>query len=104
MIDNYEFDTFTINYFEIDWLLLEDKLVCKDAHVVNLFKAKPADLYINWASGMQIQFHVADLKQSFTGTMEEWVKEYLKHFVKQAKRRADNMITKFVKPFEKYII
>ncbi len=103
MIDNQEFDTFTINYFEIDWLLEDDKLVCKDAHIANLFKAKPDDLYINWASGMQIQFHVFDLEQSFSGTMEEWAKEYLIHFVTQAKRRADSMIIKFVKPFEKYI-
>ncbi len=103
MIDNKEFNTFTINYFEIDWLLEDDKLVCKDAHIANLFKATPNDLYINWASGMQIQFHVSDLEQSFSGTMEEWAKEYLKHFVTQAKKRADSMITKFVKPFEKYI-
>lgn len=103
MIDNEEFDTFTINYFEIDWLLEDDKLVCKDAHIANLFKAKPDGLYINWASGMQIQFHVYDLEQSFLGTMEEWAKEYLTHFVTQAKRRADSMIIKFVKPFEKYI-
>ena len=103
MIDNKEFNTFTINYFEIDWLLEDDKLVCKDAHIANLFKATANDLYINWASGMQIQFHVSDLEQSFSGTMEEWAKEYLKHFVTQAKKRADSMITKFVKPFEKYI-
>ena len=103
MIDNEEFDTFTINYIEIDWLLEDDKLVCKDAHIANLFKAKPDDLYINWASGMQIQFHVSDLEQSFLGTMEEWAKEYLTHFVTQAKKRADSMIIKFVKPFEKYI-
>jgi len=103
MIDNEEFDTFTINYIEIDWLLEDDKLVCKDAHIANLFKAKPDDLYINWASGMQIQFHVSDLEQSFLGTMEEWAKEYLTHFVTQAIKRADSMIIKFVMPFEKYI-
>jgi len=68
-----------------------------------LFKAPPEQLYINWAAAMQIQFHVCDLEQTFSGTMEEWTKSYLKHFVKQAKRRADDMIEKFVKPFEKYI-
>ena len=103
MIDNMEFDTFTINYFEIDWLLEDGKLVCKNAHISNLFKAKPDNLYINWASGMQIQFHVSDLEQDFTGTMQEWAEEYLKHFVTQARRRADSMILKFVKPFEKYL-
>ena len=103
MIDNNEFNSFTINYFEIDWLLEDDRLVCKDAHFANLFKSNPSNLYINWASGMQIQFYVCDLEQDFNSTMEEWAKAYLSHFVKQAKRRADLMITKFVTPFERYI-
>ena len=103
MLDNKEFDNFTINYFEIDWLLENDKLICKDAHFGCLFNANPTDLYINWAAAMQIQFHVCDLDQTFKGTREEWAREYLKHFVTQAKRRADDMIKKFVKPFEKYI-
>jgi len=103
MIDNEEFDNFSINYFEIDWLLEDDLLVCKDTHYVNLFKTDPADLYINWAAAMQIQFHVSDLDQTYTGTRQDWTKAYLKHFVSQAKKRANDMITKFVKPFEKYI-
>jgi type II restriction enzyme len=60
-------------------------------------------LYINWAAAMQIQFHVSDLDQSFSGTMQKWAREYLKHFVTQAKKRANDMINKFVKPFEKYL-
>jgi hypothetical protein len=103
MLDNKEFDNFTINYFEIDWELNNDRLVCKDAHFVSLYKSNPMSLYINWAAAMQIQFHVCDLEQTFEGNMEEWAKRYLKHFVTQAKKRANDMITKFVKPFEKYI-
>jgi type II restriction enzyme len=56
-----------------------------------------------WVAAMQIQFHVCDLKQIFRGTRQEWTKEYLKHFVLQATKRSSDMITKFVKPFEKYI-
>jgi type II restriction enzyme len=103
MIDNDEFDNFTINYFEIDWKLEGDNLICKDAHFVCLFNANPEDLYINWAATMQIQFHVRDLEQTFAGAKEEWIKAYLKHFVSQAKKRANDMIMRFVKPFEKYI-
>ncbi|HRN94765.1 MAG TPA: HincII family type II restriction endonuclease [Chitinophagales bacterium] len=103
MLDNKEFDNFTINYFEIDWMLNNDKLICNEIHFACLFKAQPNDLYINWAAAMQIQFHVSDLDQSFNGTMKSWAKLYLKHFVIQAKKRADDMIKKFVKPFEKYI-
>jgi type II restriction enzyme len=104
IIDNEEFDTFTIQYFGIDWELEKDKLVCKNAHSVNLFKAVPETLYINWAAAMQIQFNVDNLDQSFSGNMEQWAREYLKHFVAQAKQRAIDMIDRFVKPFEKYII
>lgn len=35
---------------------------------------------------MQVQFHVCDLDQNFNGNMKLWVKEYLKHFVTQAKK------------------
>lgn len=103
IIDNEEFDNFTIQYFGIDWELENDNLVCKNAHAVNLFKAKPDTLYINWAAAMQIQFNVDDLDQTFRGNMEKWAREYLKHFVSQAKQRAEDMIVRFVKPFEKYI-
>ena len=44
MLDNKEFDNLSINYFEVDWLLEEDKLVCKDAHFVSLFKSIPTKL------------------------------------------------------------
>ncbi len=103
MIDNNEFANFTINYFEVDWILESDKLICKNAHYANLFKCNPSNLYINWAAAMQLQFHVCDLDQDFEGNLENWVKKYLHHFVKQAIQRADYMITKFVQPFEKYI-
>ena len=103
MIDNDEFDKFSINYFEIDWLLKEDRLVCENAHYTNLFQSNPETLYINWAAAMQLQFHVCDLDQSFIGNKKRWAKAFLKHFVEQAKKRADYMIIKFVKPFEKYI-
>lgn len=103
MIDNKEFNNFTINYFEIDWELDNSKLICKDAHFANLFKSNPEMLYINWAAAMQIQFHVCDLDQDFKGNMEKWARTYIKHFVTQAKKRSVDMIEKFVKPFEKYI-
>ncbi|AFM03722.1 Restriction endonuclease HincII [Bernardetia litoralis DSM 6794] len=103
MLDNKEYDSFSICYFGIDWKLEGNFLVCIDAHSVNLFKSNPQDLYINWAAAMQIQFQVDNLEQNFEGNQEEWARQYLKHFITQAKRRAENMIEKFVKPFEKYV-
>ncbi len=103
ILDNREFQTFTIQYFGIDWKLHQNELVCLNAYYANLFKSNPETLYINWAAAMQIQFHLENLNQSFKGNLEVWAKEYLKHFIKQAKRRAKSMIVKFVNPFEKYV-
>lgn len=103
MLDNKEFDKMSINYIEIDWLLDGNHLVCKDAHWGQLFKEKPENLYINWAAAMQIQFHVSDLEQDYKKNLENWAKDYLRHFVGQARNRAKTMISKFVEPFEKYL-
>lgn len=104
MLDNEEFDKLSINYIEIDWKLQENKLVCDKVYYGSLFKEIPNSLYINWAAAMQLQFHVSDLDQNYEGDAKQWAKEYLKHFVTQARERSDYMIKKFVKPFEKYII
>jgi type II restriction enzyme len=103
MIDTGECENFTINYFEIDWELEKNRLVCRDTHYACLFESTPSDLYINWAAAMQIQFHVCDLTQTFKESRERWAILYLTHFITQAKKRSDDMIKKFVKPFEKYI-
>lgn len=103
MIDNKDAETLTINYFGVDWRLEGDKLICTEAHHANLFKCNPENLYINWAAAMQIQFHVSELDQDFSADIYEWSQRYLKHFVQQAKRRAEKMMVQFVQPFEKYI-
>ena len=103
MLDNEEFNTFEINYLEIDWRLEVDKLMCSSIHYAELFRTNPSDLYINWAAAMQIQFHVCDLGQDFSGTRKEWALQYLRHFVSQARKRANDMLKKFVEPFEKYL-
>ena len=103
MIDNEDFDVFTIDYFGVDWRLIGDSLVCEDAHHANLFKANPSSLYINWAAAMQIQFHVSECDQSFTGGMHEWAKSYLCHFVEEARARVKYMDDKYIAPFVKYV-
>ncbi len=103
MIDNQEFSTIGINYIEVDWLPEGGNLKCISAHYANLFKTNPADLYINWAAAMQIQFHVKDLNQDYKGTVEDWAKEYIRTFVASAERRCKIMYDKYVVPFQKYI-
>lgn len=103
ILDHKEFDKVSIVYFAVEWSLEGRFLVCKEAHYADLFKEDPKTLYINWAAAMQVQFHVPKLRQNYTGSKEQWAKEYLLHFTQQAKKRADDMSRKFVKPFEKYL-
>ena len=105
MIDNDDFDSFTIDYIEVEWKENKenDTLVCEQAYHRNLFMAKPESLYINWSAGLQIQFHVSELEQTWKGTRKEWCKAYLEHFVSSAKDRVKTMEDKFITPFLKYI-
>ena len=54
-------------------------MVCKGVHTANLFKTNPNILYINWAAGMQIQFSIEELDQSYTDGMERWAKTIFKN-------------------------
>lgn len=103
MIDNEEYDTININYIEVDWVVDGNNLKCTNVHHGCLFKANPETLYINWAAGMQIQFHVCDLDQSWGGSMEDWAKAYIRIFVESAKRRCKKMEDDYIAPFLKYI-
>lgn len=103
MISNNDFDVFDIHYIEVDWVEQGDVLCCKQARYANLFLEPPENLYINWAAALQIQFFVKNLKQNFSGSKQEWVKAYLKHFHVSASHRCEYMYKKFVHPYEKYI-
>ena len=103
MIDNEEYDNINIDYIEIDWLENGANLKCTNAHHGDLFKAQPEKLYINWAAAMQVQFHVCDLDQSWSGNREEWARHYLKVFVHSAEQRCQKMRDMYITPFLKYI-
>lgn len=106
MIDNSEFNCFDIIYLGIDWELNKttNELTCKKAFLKELFKSQPANLYINWAAALQIQFHVENLDQTFNGSIEDWSYTYLKHYVDSTYKRAQYMADKFAKPFEQYSV
>lgn len=100
MIENNDYNGFNFTYVGIDWSEKGAKLECEHAYVRELFKAPPADLYINWAAALQIQFHVEDLNQQFTGSTEEWAKAYLSNFVQKAKARISYMKKEWVDVYE----
>ncbi|MDE5773298.1 MAG: HincII family type II restriction endonuclease [Muribaculaceae bacterium] len=103
MLDNEEFDNIEIDYIEIDWIEDGDKLKCTDTHHGRLFKANPETLYINWSAGMQIQFHVSELDQSWKDSRREWAIEYLRKFVNSAEDRCTKMRKTYIEPFLRYI-
>lgn len=104
MIDNNEFDTIEFNYIEIDWKEENDYLKCIDIYHCNLFKANPDSLYINWSAGMQIQFHVSELDQSWKESRKKWAQKYIYAFVKSAEERCEKMRKTYIEPFFKYIV
>ena len=103
MIENGDFSSHDITYVGVTWEIARQNLKCVSASVKELFKVDPSKLYINWAAAMQIQFHVEELDQSYKGNTEEWCRGYLGEFVDQGKKRANIMLSKFVKPFQKFL-
>src|SRR3989338_11037728 len=102
MLETKNFTSHDISYVGITWEIDGKNLKCTNASIKELFKTDPANLYINWAAAMQIQFHVETLDQSYRGSVKQWCTDYLRTFVVQARGRADTMVRKFVKPFEKF--
>ncbi len=91
MLLNQEFDVHDIFYFEVQWEMVGETLKCVESCSRNLFKCDPSRLYINWAAAQQIQFHVRQLPQDYTGSKEDWCKAFLKVFIKHAKNRVATM-------------
>jgi type II restriction enzyme len=102
MLDDENYDSHDITYVGVEWRPRGDRLECEDCSIRALFKAPPENLYINWAAGLQIQFHVPQLPQDFDGTTEEWLRGYLRHFVEKAERRAAFMLREWADPFRNY--
>jgi hypothetical protein len=91
----------SLTYVGVDWIESgRRKLVCKAVHIKSLFKAPPKFLYINWAAGMQIQFHVSELTQTYSGNTKEWSREFLRYYVRSAKKRIDYMRQNYIAPFK----
>lgn len=99
MIEQNDFNAHNIFYFEVKWKIDGDFLVCTACTFKDLFKAKPESLYINWAAALQVQFHVSQLGQDFTGSKADWCHTYLRTFTAQAQRRIATMQTNFVDAF-----
>ena len=104
MLEHDETETIDIDYIEIAWRKEEggENLVCTGAHHADLFKCDPSKLYINWAAGLQIQFHVSRLEQNWTGSRADWAKAYLKAYTASARRHIEKMTTEFIAPFADY--
>ncbi len=103
MIENNDFDSHDIFYFEVQWELQGDQLVCVSSTSKNLFKTDPSKLYINWAAATQIQFHVSALTQDYAGSKEDWAHDYLKNFVRQARNHVKNIERDLITEYEELI-
>lgn len=84
---------FDFVYVGVSWAVEDQKLKSNEIAVVSLFRMDPK-LYINWAAAEQIQFHPHLANQEFTGSREEWAKEFLEHFVTSLDRRIGKQVAR----------
>lgn len=103
MITKSDFNSIVITYIGISWQRVSNRLICKQCHLKDLFRIPPDELYINWSAGMQIQFEVDSVPQSFEGNTRLWCRKYLEFFLKSAIERQKGFQKKFIQPFEKYL-
>jgi hypothetical protein len=99
MIEEANYTSHDITYVGVDWILDGKELVCQDCSVKELFRTPPEGLYINWSAGLQIQFHVRNLAQDFDGTIQEWLRTYLGHFVASVDRHAIKIVRDWADPY-----
>lgn len=103
ILESKDFSSLNIIYIGVSWDLKGSELECKNIAIRELFKTNPSKLYINWAAALQIQFHVERLGQDYKGSIENWCKDYLSNFVKQAQHRVGIMKKIFIDPFIRFI-
>lgn len=103
ILDEGKIDEFDIVYLAFTWKDEGEKLRCVGCVHKSLFAMDPAEIYINWAAAMQIQFVVEDLKQDYRGSIEQWAKSFLVTFTDQARVRSAKMIDKYVTPYLRHI-
>ncbi len=102
MLETNHFTSHNIYYIGVSWEKDGGNLKCVSASVKELFKADPRRLYINWTAATQIQFHVQDLDQGYDKSIENWCRDFLKAFTVSAKKNAEGVLRKHVKPYEKF--
>ncbi len=102
LIINKDYQNLEIFYLGVYWKLDEQSLIIKNLDLINLFKIPPKELYINWAAATQIQFHIHEVKQDFTGSKMEWSKQYLKTFIGSGNERIKKM-AELLDQFSKFI-
>jgi len=84
---------FDIVYAGVSWTVEGQTLRANEISIVSLFKMDPK-LYINWAAAEQVQFHPHLAKQDFSGSREQWAKEFLEHFVDSLERRIGKQVSR----------
>ena len=99
IIEHGEASNVKITYVGVDWLDQGANLECVDAHVTEMMKIPPEELYINFTAALQIQFHVDEVPQTFNLGNEEWARRFLQHYIRSWERRKEKFEKDNVLPF-----
>lgn len=101
-IDHKTEQPFDFVYVGVKWLEKSDLLICRDVCVVSLMRARPSDLYINWAAATQIQFQPSELDQTYTLSALEWCRGFIETYTSQLERRQEKVLAE-IKDLRKFL-
>lgn len=86
-LESEAFLPFDIIYVGVKWKASKSELRCSEVRVISLTKIDPADLYINWAAALQIQFHPFEIATTYKDDGLSWARDYLRNFCSQLEKR-----------------
>ena len=97
-----DYEKVEINYVGVDWKLANNKMLCNNIFVVDLFKINPKTIYINWAAALQIQFHVDKVDQTYKENKRKWALDFIRKYISSSEERQKKQAKK-IEPFKNLI-
>lgn len=87
VLESEKFLPFEIIYIGVKWRASKSELECSEVRLISLTEINPANLYINWAAALQIQFHPFDVVTDYEEDGLSWARDYLRNFCSQLEKR-----------------
>jgi len=84
---------FDIVYIGVGYRVSGNRLVLDKPRAISLFSINE-DVYINWASANQLQFHPLEVDQDYKGTPLQWADRFIGSYVSAKEEHARKLVGK----------